>query len=108
MIYHSAEKVRVNDQVIDTVQSDVDYVDSSGDLHIHNKVAEVIVTAKTDLAGLSGYNVGTIAYTAGLANIWQLDASGEWVAILEEPPADEGDGGEEPPADSDPVDGGGE
>lgn len=44
----------------------------------------VIVTAKSDLDNLDGYSVGTFAYTAGMANIWQLDASGEWQPIIEE------------------------
>ena len=110
MIYRSAEKVRTNDTVIDTVQNDIDYVDADGDIHIHAKVAEIIVTSADDLASLSGYGVGSIAYTAGFANMWQLSASGDWVTIVEEPPADEpGGGDEEPPADEDnPGDGGGE
>ena len=67
--------------MIDTVQSDVDYVDSDGDIHVHTKVAEIIVTSEEDLATLSGYNVGSIAYLAGFSRMWQLSAAGEWVEI---------------------------
>lgn len=83
MIYYTSEKDRANDKVIDTVQADVDYIDSDGNAHIHSKVSEVIVTDASDLAGLTGYGVGSIAYTAGFANMWQLSASGDWVAIVE-------------------------
>ena len=81
MIYRTADKVRTNDTVIDTVQSDVDYVDSDGDIHVHTKVAEIIITSEDDLATLSGYNVGSIAYLAGFSQMWQLNAAGEWVEI---------------------------
>ena len=105
MIYHSADRGRVSDKIIDTVQSDVDYVDSDGDIHIHTKVAEIVVTSAYDLASLSGYGVGSIAYTAGFANMWQLSASGDWVAIVEEAPSDNGgetpsDEGEQTPDDN--------
>lgn len=84
MKYFTAIKGRANDVVVDTVQQDVDYIDSNGDVHIHAKHVEVMVTDKTDLEGLTGYEPNTIAYTAGLNNIWQLSAAGEWVAIIEE------------------------
>lgn len=84
MKYFSAVKDRINDSVIDTVQCDTDYIDTDGDLHIHVKKPEVMVTAKSDLANLTGYEPSTIAYTAGLANVWQLGADGNWVAIFEE------------------------
>lgn len=84
MKYFSAIKDRINDTVIDTFQSDTDYIDTDGKLHIHVKKPEVMVTAKSDLANLSGYEPSTIAYTAGLANVWQLAADGTWVAIVEE------------------------
>lgn len=81
MIYRTADKVRTNDTVIDTVQSDIDYVDSSGDIHVHVKVGEIIVTDEDDLATLTGYNVGSIAYLAGFSQMWQLNAAGDWVEI---------------------------
>ena len=84
MKYYSAKKERINDTVIDTVQSDIDYVDSDGDLHIHVKSPVVMVTAKSDTENLTGYEPSTIAFTAGFGNMWQLDASGSWQVITEE------------------------
>lgn len=84
MIYYTSVKERSGDSVVDVHQNDVDYVDSNGDIHIHVKNCEVMVTAKSDLASLSGYEPSTIAYTAGFKNIWQLGADGNWVAIIEE------------------------
>ena len=91
MKYFSSDKPRGNDSVIDTFQVDTDYIDSDGDIHIHVKKCEVMVTAKSDLDNLSGYEPSTIAYTAGLKNIWQLGADGTWVAIIEESVPDDGD-----------------
>lgn len=82
MIYYSAEKDRLNDIVIDTVQCDSDYVDTDGNVHIHVKRVEVLVNSESDLDNLTGYLPGSIAYTAGLSNVWQLDTSGNWVAIF--------------------------
>lgn len=90
MKYFSSDKPRGNDSVIDTFQVDTDYVDSDGDIHIHVKKCEVMVTAKSDLDNLNGYEPSTIAYTAGLKNIWQLGADGTWVAIIEESVPDDG------------------
>lgn len=88
MKYFSAVKDRINDSVIDTVQTDTDYIDTDGNLHIHVKKVEVMVTAKSDLDSLTGYPPTTIAYTAGLANVWQLAADGTWEAIVEEESSD--------------------
>ena len=88
MKYFTAVKERGTDSVIDTYQADTDYIDSDGDMHIHVKKCEVMVTAKSDLDSLSGYEPSTIAYTAGLKNIWQLGADGTWEAIVEEESSD--------------------
>ena len=84
MIYYTAIKDRAKDSVVDVRQDDVDYIDSDGDMHIHVKRGEVMVTDEDDLTGLTGYEPSSIAYTAGLANVWQLAADGTWVAIIEE------------------------
>ena len=84
MIYQSAEKSRKVDKVVDVVQSDVDYVDSNGDMHLHVKTPNVMVRNYSDLSGLTVYTPGTIAFTAGYNNMWQLDASGTWKVIVEE------------------------
>ena len=105
MKYFSAVKTRGVDSVIDTYQADTDYIDSDGDVHIHVKSCEVMVTAKSDLDSLSGYEPSSIAYTAGFKNIWQLGADGTWVAIVEEAVPDDGgsdaDGGSDGDGGSD-------
>lgn len=44
-------------------------------------VKTIIVTSESDLAGLEGYEPGTVAYTAGFGSMWQLDASGDWQEV---------------------------
>ena len=63
---------------------DTDYVDSNGNIVKNDDAKTVMVRSKLDLPLFSGYNPGTLAYTAGFKNIWQLDASGEWKIIIEE------------------------
>lgn len=60
----------------------LDYI-KNGKLFKNQPTPSVMVTAETDLDSdlLSGYPAGTIAYTAGFANMWQKDASGEWVEL---------------------------
>lgn len=43
----------------------------------------ILIGSESDLATLDAVP-GTVAYTAGFGNMWQLDASGGWVAIAEE------------------------
>ena len=63
---------------------DTDYVDGNGNLVKNDDAKMVMVRSKADLDVIVGYRPGTIAYTAGFKNMWQLDASGEWQAIVEE------------------------
>ena len=63
---------------------DTDYVDVGGNLVKNDDAKMVMVRSKADLDVIVGYRPGTIAYTAGFKNMWQLDASGEWQAIVEE------------------------
>ncbi len=42
----------------------------------------VMVEEEGDLDNLTGYEAGTIAFTAGFANMWQLGADGDWVSIV--------------------------
>ena len=71
------------EHVVDLVSTagDTDYI-IDGVIYKHSPVASVIVTAEADLATLDDYEVGTIAYTAGFAKMWQLDASGDWISII--------------------------
>lgn len=63
---------------------DTDYVDNNGNIIKNDDAKTVMVRSKLDLPLFSGYNPGTLAYTAGFKNIWQLDAGGEWKTIIEE------------------------
>ena len=42
---------------------------------------QVMVESSSDLADLTGYPAGTIAYTAGFGSIWQLGTDGEWASV---------------------------
>lgn len=44
----------------------------------------IMVESESDLASLTNAHAGAIAYTAGFANMWQLNSDGEWIAIVEE------------------------
>jgi len=62
----------------------VDYV-QNGQLYRGGNAPSVMVTAKADLAQLPDiYPPGTVAYTCGFKNMWQLGADGEWAVITEE------------------------
>lgn len=57
-----------------------DYV-KDGKVYNSGSNTSVMVTAQSDLANLEGYLPGTVAYTAGFANVWQLAANGTWVSL---------------------------
>ncbi len=60
----------------------LDYV-KDGVLHVNSEARAVCVTGENDLAQLTGYSPGSIAFTAGYRNIWQLGADGTWVDLLQ-------------------------
>lgn len=59
----------------------IDYIDSSGRLiRFHGPEPDVMVRTESDLAILAGkYLPGTLAFTAGHLQEWQLAADGSWV-----------------------------
>ena len=59
---------------------DMDYVQNDKVI-VGANAGSVMVTSESDLAQLEGYATGSIAYTAGFADMWQLNASGTWVAL---------------------------
>lgn len=60
---------------------EIDYV-KDGTLYRGANAPVVQVNAESELSELSTiYSVGTIAYTAGWKNAWQLDSSGSWVSM---------------------------
>ena len=67
---------------IDQVQSvgSVDYI-QDGRVVRNADLKSVMIASQNDLANLTGYEPGTIAYTAGFKAIWQLSATGQWVAL---------------------------
>ena len=58
-----------------------DVVHSGGVLIKDTPMPVVLVSSSSDLASLPPYPAGTFAYTAGFKAMWQLDASGSWVAL---------------------------
>ena len=58
----------------------IDYV-KNGEVYKNNPAKSVMVSGQADLASLTGYGPGTMAYTAGYKSMWQLSVSGEWVAV---------------------------
>lgn len=60
----------------------LDYI-KNGKLFKNQSTPSVMVTAETDLDSdlLANYPAGTVAYTAGFADMWQKDASGQWVEL---------------------------
>lgn len=45
-------------------------------------IGAVMVKDEGELANLSNYPFGTIAFTAGYKKMWQLDFDGTWVSII--------------------------
>lgn len=77
------KKIISKNKVVDVIDTLVDYV-ADGELHKNSLVKNVMVESESDLDELSSYGVGTIAYTAGLKDVWQKDADGEWQSMTEE------------------------
>ena len=52
----------------------------------HQQVTVVMVRGQDDLAALGayGYTPGSIAYTAGFKQMWQLGADGTWAEMTKE------------------------
>lgn len=60
---------------------DMEYL-KNGEIHRHSAAKSIMVQSESDLSNLVGYEPGSIAFTAGFAKIWQLDASNNWVQIV--------------------------
>ena len=75
------EKVHVNPNITNNIViDDIDYIQDNK-LIIGSSPRCVMVGSENDLDDLDDYTPGSVAYTAGYSNMWQLDASGEWVSI---------------------------
>ena len=57
-----------------------DYV-KDGVLYTGAPLSLVMVDSESQLGDLEGYGPGTIAYTAGFEDMWQMDADGNWTEI---------------------------
>ena len=74
-------------QKTQSAASTYDYVQDDT-LYINEKMKVVMVSSGEQLNRLYDLNMGqlyppgTIAYTPGFTNIWQLSASGEWISML--------------------------
>ena len=67
------------DQIHDV--GNTDYVSATGELVKGAPVKTVLVASKAEAEALTGYEPGTIAYTAAYKSMWQLSPTGEWVAF---------------------------
>lgn len=56
---------------------------SNGEVSPVSKTMTFMVDSESDLLTEPPYDVepGSVAYTAGMDNIWQLSASGEWARV---------------------------
>ena len=55
-------------------------ISTSGEENAPNRL-EIMVADENDLATVPACAVGSIAYTAGYAQIWQKDLDGQWVKV---------------------------
>lgn len=82
MLLHQTTEDGRNIKYQDVVNTrgNTDYV-KNGEVYKNNPSQSVMVSGQSDLAGLTNYGVGTIAYTAGFKKLWQKSASGTWVEV---------------------------
>lgn len=52
-----------------------------GELHKHSSASSIMITGSSELSTLTGCEPGSVAFTAGFENMWQLNASGQWISI---------------------------
>ena len=69
-----------NVDLVNTV-GDMEYT-KDGKVYKHSAASSVMIASSSELSGLTGYEPGSIAFTAGFGNMWQLDASGQWISIV--------------------------
>lgn len=75
------KKVYTNPNMVrSTIIGDIDYVQDDKVI-VGEKPSSIMVSDENDLDELEGYVPGSVAFTAGFAEMWQLDADGNWVAL---------------------------
>ncbi|GEM_PF-4190861 len=69
-------------KVIDVVQVEdaMSYI-KGGEITTDSQMPSIMVESGSDLDLLANYPPGTIAFTAGYANIWQKTSANEWVTV---------------------------
>ena len=67
--------------MVDVTTQVIDYIDSDSSTVMDSPIKSIMITDESDLATLTEYNVGTIAFTAGFSKMYQLDADGDWIDI---------------------------
>lgn len=66
------------------------YVYQNGAIHVLHPKIEIMVSSESDLSALTEQLApGSIAYTAGNVNRWQLGLDGTWTSCNGEAPAEE-------------------
>lgn len=57
-------------------------MENTNKIDMEPSIGAVMVKDETELANLTGYAPGTIAFTAGYKAMWQLDLDGNWETII--------------------------
>lgn len=75
------EKVNANPHIPHNMAiGDIDYVQDTK-LVTGAMPSSIMISDESDLDELTEYTPGSIAYTAGFGEMWQLGADGTWVAL---------------------------
>lgn len=62
---------------------EIKFIDSDGALVAGSEASAVMITSEDDLEELAGLvQPGSIAFTAGMTDAWQLGADGTWTQWL--------------------------
>lgn len=81
LLHQTTEDGRnIHYQDVVNTRGNTDYV-KNGEVYKNNPSQSVMVSEQSDLADLTDYGVGTIAYTAGFKKLWQKSADGTWVEV---------------------------
>lgn len=78
MLLHKTSDRTITYSDVVNARANTDYV-IGNNVFKNASMQMILVSGVQDISLLSGYEPGTIAYTAGLKNMWQKSPSGEWV-----------------------------
>ena len=61
---------------------EIDYIKDDM-LYIGANLRSVLVSSESDLPNLTDYEPGTLAFTVGYKDMWQLGLDGSWVSLFD-------------------------